>query len=217
MTKPLRILIVDHHEIVRRGLRSTIAEQSQWEICGEAETGREAVKKAGELKPDMVILDIAMPGLNGLETTRQIRRRFPKAEVLVFTMQDSGELVRDVLQAGARGYVLKDDACSVLLRAIESLSRGRPFFSSRVTGMIFKQYCFPQALKHSKEGGRLSQREREVVQLVAEGNSSKQVATVLHISLKTAEAHRNNAMRKLNLHSASELVRYAIRNHVIEP
>lgn len=215
--KRLRILIADDHEMVRRGLRSILAERRDWEICGEVEDGRDAVKQAGEIKPDVIIMDIAMPGLNGLEATRQIRQLLPKIEVLILTMHDSEELVRETLQAGARGYVLKNDAGWTLVHAVESLSQHRPFFSSRVTAMVLDQYLHPGATKLPDSGGRLSAREREILQLVAEGKSSKQVASTLSISVKTAEAHRSNILRKLNLHSATELVRYAIRNKLIEP
>jgi DNA-binding NarL/FixJ family response regulator len=215
--KRLRILIADDHEMVRRGLRSTLAERRDWEICGEVEDGREAVKQAREINPDVIIMDIAMPGLNGLEATRQIRQLLPKVEVLILTMHDSEELVRETLQAGARGYVLKNDAGSILVQAVESLSQHQPFFSSRVTAMVLDQYLHPGADKLPDAGGRLSAREREILQLVAEGKSSKQVASTLAISVKTAEAHRSNILRKLNLHSATELVRYAIRNKLIEP
>ena len=215
--KRLRILIADDHELVRRGLRSALAERREWEICGEVEDGREAVKKAREIKPDLIIMDIAMPELNGLEATRQIRRLFPEVEVLILSMHDSEELVHETLQAGARGYVLKNDAGWILVQAVESLSQHRPFLSSRVTSMVIDQYLHPAAARMLDEGGRLSAREREILQLIAEGKSSKQVASTLTISLKTAEAHRSNIMRKLNLHSATELVRYAIRNKLIEP
>jgi len=202
--------------MVRRGLRSTLAERREWEICGEVEDGREAVKQAREIKPDVIIMDIAMPGLNGLEATRQIRQLLPKVEVLILTMHDSEELVRETLQAGARGYVLKNDVGWILVQAVESLSQHQPFFSSRVTAMVLDQYLHPGAAKQPG-GGRLSAREREILQLVAEGKSNKQVASTLSISVKTAEAHRSNMLRKLNLHSATELVRYAIRNKLIEP
>ena len=214
----LRILIADDHEMVRRGLRATLAEQRGWEVCGEALTGRQAVALAERLRPDVVIMDLTMPELNGLEATRQIRRALPRVEVLVLTMHDSEHLVHEVLTAGARGYVLKNDAGRVLVQAVEALSQHKPYFTSRVSELVLERYLNPQTPLEPVGGPpRLTPREREIVQLIAEGKSSKEIADVLGISVRTAETHRTNIMRKLDLHSASDVTRYAIRNRIVEP
>jgi DNA-binding NarL/FixJ family response regulator len=211
-----RILLADDHEIIRQGLRTVIGERPEWEICGEASNGREAVKQALELKPDIVILDISMPELNGLEAARQILKEAPKTEILVLTVHDSENLVREVLDAGARGYMLKSDASKHLLSAIESLIERRPFLASRVSEIVLEGYLDGIQPRQGEPRRGLTPREREIVQLLAEGKSNKEVATVLNISVKTAETHRTNIMRKLDLHSISELVRYAVRNQIIE-
>ena len=214
--KNLRILLADDHEMLRRGLRTILTEQPGWEICGEAVDGRQAVEMAQKLRPDVIVMDIAMPELNGLEATRQIRRVMPRAEILVLTFDESEALVREVLNAGARGYVLKNDVSRVLVHAVESLSQHRPYFTSKVAEVLLKGFG-PQKkeVEPASIGDPLTAREREVVQLVAEGKSTKEIAEVLHISTKTAENHRTNIMRKLKVNSATELVRYAIRNKII--
>lgn len=199
--------------MVRQGLRAVIEEQRGWEVCGEARTGREAVDKAGELKPDVVIMDFTMPELNGMEATRQIHAALPRTQVLILTMHESEELVREVLAAGARGYMLKSDAGRALVDAIQALADNKPYFTSKVSALVLQGYLNPT----TRENPTLTPREREIVQLVAEGKSTKEVADKLNISPKTAETHRTNIMRKLNLHSVSGLVRYAIRNRLVEP
>jgi DNA-binding NarL/FixJ family response regulator len=211
-----RILLVDDHEILRKGLRSVVEARKDWEIVGEATTGREAVKKVAELKPDVVVMDISMPELNGLEALRQIVKIAPRTEVLVLTMHESEDLVREVLEAGARGYLLKSDASRRLVSAIEALRLHKPYLTSRVNEVVLRAYLDGKPLKGETSGGRLTPREREIVQLLAEGMTNKEVAAALSISVKTAETHRTNIMRKLDLHSISELVRYAVRNHIIE-
>jgi DNA-binding NarL/FixJ family response regulator len=211
-----RILLADDHEIIREGLRSVLETRKDWEIVGEATNGREAVKKVGELKPDVVVMDISMPELNGLEAVRQIVKTVPRTEVLVLTMHDSEDLVRGVLDAGARGYLLKSDASRQLISAIEALRLHKPYLTPRVNEVVLRGYLGEEPLKGETSGGKLTPREREIVQLLAEGLSSKEVAGTLHISVKTAETHRTNIMRKLDIHSVSELVRYAVRNHIIE-
>jgi len=211
-----RILLADDHEIIREGLRSVLETRKDWEIVGEATNGREAVKKVGELKPDVVVMDISMPELNGLEAVRQIVKQVPRTEVLVLTMHDSEDLVRGVLDAGARGYLLKSDASRQLISAIEALRLHKPYLTPRVNEVVLRGYLGEEPLKGETSGGKLTPREREIVQLLAEGLSSKEVAGTLHISVKTAETHRTNIMRKLDIHSVSELVRYAVRNHIIE-
>jgi DNA-binding NarL/FixJ family response regulator len=211
--KSLRILLADDHEMVRQGLRAVIEEQRGWEVCGEARTGREAVARALELKPDVVVMDFTMPELNGMEATRQIRAVLPRTQVLILTMHESEELIPEVLAAGALGYVLKSDAGGSLVEAIQSLASQKPYFTSKVSTMVLKGYLNPS----TRETPVLTPREREIVQLVAEGKSTKELADKLNISPKTADTHRTNIMRKLNLHSVSELVRYAIRNKLVEP
>jgi DNA-binding NarL/FixJ family response regulator len=211
--KSLRIMLADDHEMVRQGLRAVIEEQRGWEVCGEARTGREAVDKARELKPDVVVMDFTMPELNGMEATRQIRAALPRTTVLILTMHESEELIPEVLAAGALGYMLKSDAGTELVDAIQSLAAQKPYFTSKVSTMVLKGYLNPA----TRESPVLTPREREIVQLVAEGRSTKEVADKLKISPKTADTHRTNIMRKLNLHSVSELVRYAIRNKLVEP
>jgi len=212
----LRILIADDHEMVRQGLRAVLAAKPGWQITGEAANGRQAVEMAEQFKPDVAILDITMPRLNGLEVTRQIRRLSPNTEVLVLTMHDSEELVREVLDAGARGYLLKTDAGRMLMDAVETVSRHQPYFTGRVSELVLSGYLNPD--KASRSGpGRLTEREREIVQFVAEGGTTKEIADALRISAKTVETHRTNLMRKLNVRSVSEVVRYAIREKMIQP
>jgi DNA-binding NarL/FixJ family response regulator len=214
--KNLRILVADDHEVVRRGLCSLVQAQPEWEVCGEATNGREAVDKTQQLKPDIVILDIGMPSLSGLEATRQILKAWPQARVLILTLHDSDQVVAEVLNAGALGFLLKSDAARDLVAAVEALRRGKTYFTSKVAAMVLEGY-----LRGGKSAPapptreRLTPREREIVQLLAEGNSTKQVAVVLGVSVKTAETHRSNIMRKLQLHSVSELVLYAVRNNLV--
>jgi DNA-binding NarL/FixJ family response regulator len=213
----LRILVVDDHAVVRRGVRALLEGHPGWEVCGEAGTGREAVDQAGRLKPDIVVLDLSLPELNGLEATRQILRGSPRTEVLVLTMHHSEELAQQVLQAGARGYVLKSDAGDSLISAVETLVRREPFLTPKLTELVLEKYVRgPGGQEGAAPGIVLTPREREVVLLVAEGRSSKKIAAALGISVKTVETHRTNVMRKLRLRSVSELVRYAIRNGLVE-
>ena len=213
--KTLRILIADDHEMVRQGLRRVIEEQKGWSVCGEANTGRQAVAKAKQLRPEIVITDFSMPELNGLEATRQIRAALPRTEVLILTMHDSEQLVREVLAAGARGYILKTDAGNSLVAAVTALAQHKPYFTSKVSELVLEGFLNPQNLRADDGTGRLTPREREIVQLLAEGKSNKEVASILGISVKTAETHRTNIMRKLELHSMGELVRYAIREKIV--
>jgi len=214
---PLRIVIVDDHAVVRRGVRALLESQPGWEVIAEATTGREAVDVARRLQPDIVVMDLSLPELNGLEATRQIRKETSRTEVLVLTMHHAEELARNVLQAGARGYVLKSDADDNLIAAIESLRQHKPFLTSAVTEFVLDDF-----LRHGNTNDEvatatlLTAREREIVQLLAEGKSNKDAATALGISVKTIEAHRANLMRKLHLRSVSELVRYAIRNKIVQ-
>jgi DNA-binding NarL/FixJ family response regulator len=217
--KPLRILIADDHEIVRRGLRALLETQPNWEVAGEAITGRQAVEEAKRLLPDLVIMDITMPEMNGLEATRQIRRAVPKTEILILSVHDSEQLVREVLEAGARGYVLKSDAGRELIAAVETLCKHKPFFTARISEMMLDGFLKGGGAVDSNRlsPGGLTSREREIVQLLAEGKSNKEIAEILDISVKTVETHRSHVMNKLNLHSMSDLVRYAVRNEMIQP
>jgi DNA-binding NarL/FixJ family response regulator len=211
----LRILVADDHHVVRTGLRSLLETEKGWEVCAEAANGREAVQKAEELTPDVAVLDIGMPLLNGVEATRQIRKVSPKTEVLILTMHDSEVLIREVLEAGARGYILKDDADRNLLAAVDALRRHQPYLSSRIAG-LFAKAVGSVGEDSPTDRRRLTPREREVLQLLAEGKSNKEIAGFLGISVKTAETHRANIMLKLDFHSITELVRYAVRNKIIQ-
>jgi two-component system response regulator NreC len=218
-TTPLRILIADDHDVMREGTRAVIERQPGWEVCGLASTGREAVARAGELKPDIVVLDMTMPELNGLDAATQIKRRCPGTEILMFSAHESDDLIRAAFEAGVKSFILKSEAHQFLLEAIESLSRHKPFFTTKVSEILFSN------ILHRAESGRddtgpeqrLSAREREIVQLIAEGKSNKEVADALSISVRTAETHRASILRKLKLDSVADLVRYAIRNKMIEP
>lgn len=205
-----RILIADDHDVVRSGLRSIL--EARWEIVAEATNGKEAIRKAIDLKPDVAILDYSLPLINGVEATRQIRARVPTVEVLIFTMHDSEGLIHDLLEAGARGYLLKSDAKCFLVNAVESLAAHRPFFTAKVSETLLESYLTRSSVTETV----LTARERSVVQLIAEGHSNKKIADILSISVKTVETHRAAAMRKLNISSAAALVRYAVRNKIVE-
>jgi len=217
--KALRILVADDHDLMRRGLKSLLESHPGWSICAEAHTGREAVAKAEELKPDIVILDITMPELNGVEAARRILKASPNTEILVLSVHYSDQLIRDILDAGVRGYIVKSDSDRDLVIAVEALANHKPFFTPRATELILSNFNNKGGSSEMPEviGERLTSREREIVQLLSEGKSSKEVASLLSISVKTAETHRANIMRKLEIHSVSELVRYAVRNQIIEP
>jgi DNA-binding NarL/FixJ family response regulator len=213
----LRIVVVDDHPVVRRGVRALLESQPGWEVSAEATTGREAVTVAKRLQPDIVVMDLSLPDLNGLDATRQVLVESPRTEVLVLTMHHSEELARNVLQAGARGYVLKSDADESLIAAVDTLRQHKPFLTSNVTEFVLDDYL----RRAEEENGNaphtiLTARERQIIQLLAEGRSNKEAASVLGISVKTIEAHRANSMRKLRLRSFSDLVRYAIRNKIVE-
>jgi DNA-binding NarL/FixJ family response regulator len=210
---PLRILIADDHYVVRAGLRALLESRSGWEVCAEATNGREAVEKAAKLRPEIAVVDISMPLLNGVEVVRQLRKVAPETQILILTMHESDDLVQQVVEAGARGYILKDDADRILLAAVDALRRKKTYFSTRVSDVVERSDSrgeAPDAVRASRS--RLTPREREIVQLLAEGKSNKEVASLLGISVKTAEAHRANVMLKLNFHSITELVLYAVRN-----
>lgn len=216
--QPLRILIADDHDVMRDGTRSLIERQPGWVVCGLAATGREAVSQAIALQPDIVIMDMSMPDLNGLDAAVQIRKRLPNTEIIMFTAHETEELVREVFEAGAKSFIYKSDAHEFLVDAVQSLSQHKPFFTSKVSEILFANLLSRSegSSERAEAGQRLTGREREIVQLVAEGQSNKEVADKLGISVRTAETHRAHILRKLNLDSVAGLVRYAIRNKMIE-
>jgi len=212
----LRILIADDHSVVRAGLRTLLESRPGWEVCAEASDGRDAVEKASKLKPDVAVLDIGMPLLNGVEATRRIHSSSPDTEILILTMHESDDLVQQVVEAGARGYILKDDADRILLAAIDAVRHHKPYFSTRVSSAADSADSSPASTDAARASrSRLTPREREILQLLAEGKSNKEVASLLGIAVNTAEAHRANIMLKLDFHSVTELVLYAIRNKII--
>jgi len=210
----VQIMIADDHAIVRRGLRSLLETQPGWEVCAEALNGREAVEKAAQFKPDVAVIDIGMPQLNGLDATRQIVAVLPAAEVLILTMHQSEEVAREILRAGARGYVLKSDADVHLIAAVDALLHHKPFLTPAVTDVFFGDYMNSWTSEDPQGDRRVTAREREIIQLLAEGKSNKEVAVALGISVRTAEAHRANINHKLGFTSLTDLVRYAIRNRI---
>lgn len=213
----LRILIADDHEVVREGLRALVENEPGWEVCGTAKTGREAVELAKELKPDITVLDMTMPELTGLEAVRLIKRALPLTEILVFSAHRSEDLVAQVFDAGAKSYICKADAGRHLVEAIRSLAEHKPFFTPEVSEILFSRFLTADpARKNGAAEEKLTIREREIVRLLAEGRSNKETAELLGISIRTAETHRASLMRKLSLDSLPALVRYAIRNHIIE-
>jgi DNA-binding NarL/FixJ family response regulator len=208
----LKLLVADDHEIVRKGVRCLLEAQPGWQVMAEASNGREAVEQAKRLKPDVAILDIGMPSLNGLEAARQMLKNDPHIKIVMLTMHDSDNLIREVLRVGARGYVSKTDAVRDLVTAINAVRSGDTFFTAKVAEVVLEGYLD----KSEATDSRLTPRQREIIQLLAEGKSSKEIAVALGLSTKTAETHRANIMKRLNCHSASEIVRYAVRNNIIE-
>ena len=206
----MRILIADDHEVVRSGLRAVLSEQRDWQVVAEACDGNEAVIQAEKTAPDVAIVDYSLPVINGVEVTRQIRKRSPGTEVIIFTMHDNSTLIHSLLQAGALGYLLKSDAKSFLLRAVETVAQRQPFFTGAVAETLL------QSFMAKGSDSPLSVRERSVVQMIAEGHSNKKIALILNLSVKTVETHRANAHNKLDLKSTAALVRYAVRNCIIQ-
>ena len=213
---PSRILLADDHEIVRRGLRAILAARPEWEICAEATNGRQALEQAKQFKPDLVIMDIGMPDLNGLSATRQILKELPHTEVLIVTIHEPEHLVRAVLDAGAHGFLLKSDAGRDLIAAVDALLKHKVSFSSKVSELVLQGYL-KSSTPSADDDIRLTPREQEIVQLLAEGKSNKEVAAVLLIGVRTVETHRRHIMAKLNMHNVGELVRYAVRRGIVEP
>jgi len=214
--KPARIIIADDHEFVRRGLVATLAEVRGWTVVAEASNGRKAVDLVREFHPDIAILDLSMPELNGLDATRQILEIDAVTRVLILSAHESEQLTREVLKAGAQGYVLKSDAGRVLVTAVEALLDGRPFFTSKIGQLVLDGYLRGKPVETDASMPALSSREREILQLLAEGRSNKEVARVLGISVKTAETHRSNIMRKMEFGSLADLIRFAVRNKIID-
>lgn len=207
-----RILIADDHDVVRSGVRTILEGHDGWEVVGEARDGKEAIDQAQAIRPDVVVLDYGLPLVNGVEAARQIRGRLPGVEVLIFTMHDTDSLIREVLEVGARGFLLKSDAKQFLISAVESLAAHKPFFTGTVSETLLETYLS----KKAANGSALSSREKAVVQLIAEGKTNKQIADILSVSTKTVETHRAMALRKLNLDTTAALIRYAIRNKLVE-
>jgi DNA-binding NarL/FixJ family response regulator len=214
----VRILVADDHDIIRRGLKQLLAARPGWNVCAEARTGREAVALAEQFKPEIVVMDISMPELNGLEAARRIRKVLPKTEIVILSLHFSDQLVQEIVTSGARAYVMKSDADRDLVAAVEALANHRPFFTAQAANILFDDFRKTNGRGEPQvpSRGRLTSREREILQLIAEGRSSKEVAAALNLSVKTAETHRANIMRKLDMHSISELVRYAVKNQIIE-
>ena len=215
----VRILIADDHELVRRGLRATLEERPGWEVVGEAGDGEEAIKLSLTLRPDLLVLDVNMPKQNGLEVARALQERAPKIRVLVLTVHDSAQIVREIMQAGAKGYLLKSEAGKDLPTAVETVMQDQPFLTPSVTNIVLDTFLksAPTPVATETPAVPLSARESEVIKLLAQGHSNKDVARQLGISVKTVDTHRTNLMRKIGLHSITELVRYAIRNGLVEP
>jgi DNA-binding NarL/FixJ family response regulator len=211
----IQILIADDHEVVRQGIHALLEGHDGWRICAEASTGREAVTKAKDLRPDVVVLDVGMPELNGLEAARQIRAAVPNAKILILTVHEVEQLAQDFFEAGARGYILKSDAGRLLVDAIETLLKGGTFFTARMQASL-DGWSERGVARDGFMATHLTRREREVLQLIAEGKSNKEIGGALKITTKTAETHRARLMAKLSLHSVADLVRYAIRNQIIE-
>ncbi len=212
MRNTVRILLADDHALVRQGFRMILAAQPDLEIVGEAGNGREAVEMASTLKPDLVVMDVSMPELNGIEATRRILEESPRTRVLALSMHKDSVYVREILRAGARGYLLKDSIDSDLLAAVRAVARGEGYLSPTVSNAVLDDYR-----KHvTNPVDLLSSREREVAQMIAEGKTNKEIAVVLNLSVYTVDAHRGHIMEKLNLHSINELVRFAVRNGLID-
>jgi DNA-binding NarL/FixJ family response regulator len=213
----LRLLVADSHYLVRLGLRSFVESHDGWQVCGEAVDGRDAVEKCKRLKPDLLILDICMPKLNGVDAARRILRAEPNQRILIVTDVESEDVIRECLEVGVRGWVRKSDGAPDLLLALEALQKDRRFFTPHVEELVLNDYLQKGHRRSAAPGvARLSSRERELVQLISEGNITKQVATIMNVTAKTAETHRSNVMRKLGVHSIAELVLYAVRNNIVK-
>ena len=216
MSSPVRrIVLADDHEAIRVGVRTVLSAHPDWRIVGEASDGREALEIIRSVRPDIAILDYSLPMMNGLELTRAIKKELPRTDILIFTMHDREDVLADLLTAGARGYLLKSDASKHLIAAVEALAIHRPYFSGNVSQTLLDR--FVEMAARDTSATALTPREREIVQLIAEGHLNKEVAAILGLSIKTVETHRAAAMHNLDLNSTADLVRYAVRNNIIEP
>jgi DNA-binding NarL/FixJ family response regulator len=214
----VRIVIADDHSIYRRGLRNILERQLGWKVVAEVTNGKDAIEKVMALRPDIAVLDLKMPGLNGLEATRRILKSGSNTKILILSLYDSDSMVGQVLNAGAQGYLVKSDLAQDIIAAVHALQHNKTFFTSKVAQKIRAGHLSTENHPNHKDSAMiLTSRQREILQLLAEGKSSKEVASSLNISVKTAETHRASIMRRLNFHSVSELVRYAVRNEIIEP
>lgn len=216
MTSKIRILIADDHTLLRNGICALLEDEPDMVIVGEANDGREAVRLAGQLKPNVVLMDIAMPLLNGLEATRQIKHEHPEINVLVLTMYDNEEYFREMLEAGASGYIIKRAAATELVTAIRAVYTGEAVLSPAITRLLLEDYLNHELGDEKENPNALSSREREVLQLIAEGKTSREIAEILHLSVKTVQSHRTNLMQKLDLHDRGDLIKYAIQKKIIE-
>jgi DNA-binding NarL/FixJ family response regulator len=216
-TRKPRVLLADDHELVRRGIRGLLNTKRSWTIVGEAADGAEAVEKARKLNPDIVILDIDMPNVNGLEATPRIRAAAPNAKIVMLTLHESGEMVRRALETGAQGFVLKSDLAEGLVTALKEVSQPKPFLTPKVSNLVMREFLSTDAAQKPEMNPKAAptSREAEVIRLLADGKTNKEVGTALGITVRTAEAHRANIMRRLGLHSLAELVHYAIRNGLV--
>jgi len=213
--KPLRLLLADDHTVVRQGLRKVLEERPDWEVVAEAGDGREAIRLAEQHKPDVAVIDAAMPLLNGVEATRQITKRAPDTRILILSMYDDEAYVAQALKAGATGYLLKDSADVNLLQAVSDVSQGKSFFSPSIARLVLDDFRRPRGEGQIDRYESLSDREREIFQLIADGKVNKEIAGTLGISLSTVETHRAHIMEKLNVHSAAEIVLYAVRRGIV--
>jgi DNA-binding NarL/FixJ family response regulator len=212
----LRLVVADDHPLMRRGISDLLEAEPGWEVVAKASNGREAIDAVSKCKPDVLVIDLAMPELNGLTATREILRLFPELGVVLLTMHNTDQSVREVLESGARGYVLKSDAEQDLIAAVKAVAAGKPFFTANITEIVLKGYLNRTANSEpAKALSGLTTRERQVVQLLVEGKGNKDVALAMHLSVKTVEAHRSNINRKLAIRSTSDLVRYAVRNGIV--
>ena len=216
---PIRILVADDHPLMLRGTREFLEMEPGWEVIAEATNGHEALEKAKSFKPDVAVLDISLPEMNGLEVTREILKAVPSSEVLIFTLHDSEEMMHRALEAGARGYVLKSDAEATLVAAVKAVSQHKAFFTSAVASLVLGVYLKGERRRNGPNESKnpLSARERQIVQLLAESKSNKEIADTLGISTHTVATHRSNIMHKLEVHSIGEVVHYAIRNQIFQP
>ncbi len=217
MSQKISILIADDHTLFRSGIRALLEDEQDMVVVGDANDGREAVRLAAQLKPNVILMDIAMPLLNGLEATRQIKREHPEIHVLVLTMYDHEEYFRQMLEVGASGYIIKRAAAQELVAAIRAVHNGEAVLSPAITRLVLEDYLKHDSVpKEEEDPNTLSAREREVLQLIAEGKTSREIADILSLSVKTVQSHRTNLLQKLDLHDRGDLIKYAIQKKIIE-